>query len=87
MSLSQTAEAAVWKLGPGQWESKWRESGRAAGPSATLDRARFLRGGAPVAKPGGHQRPLKPCQRSKGEFVRSGGLEKCYVKQLGVSPP
>lgn len=40
VSLSQTAEAAVWKLDPGQWEGKWeRGSGKAAARNATLHQA------------------------------------------------
>lgn len=40
VSLSQTAEAAVWKLDPGQWEGKWkRGSGKAAARTATLHQA------------------------------------------------
>lgn len=40
VSLSQTAEAAVWKLEPGQWEGKReRGSGEAAALKATLGQA------------------------------------------------
>lgn len=86
VSLSLTAEAAGGKLDPGRWEGK-REtgSGEAAALKATLGQAWFLWSGVQVAKPGGRQRPLKQCQCSTGKCVRSGGLEKCYVKQFGVS--
>lgn len=85
MSLSQTAEAAGWKLVQGG--GRERGSGEAAARKATLGQACCLRGGAQVAKPGGHQRPLKQCQSSKGKFVPSRGFEKYYVKQFRVSRP
>lgn len=76
-------EAGARAVGGKAGERVWRGGGAQGHAGSGLSTAEW---GA-VAKTGGHQRPLKQCQCSTGKCVRSGGLEKYYVKQFRVSRP